>query len=62
MPPRPTPASLPASTASTGAPLGSDEAQTMRRVLSDLQRQVDLSLEVRLRELLAPMLSRIADT
>ena len=34
----------------------------MRRVLSDLQRQVDLALEVRLRELLAPMLSRVADT
>ena len=33
----------------------------MRRVLSDLQRQVDLVLEVRLRELLAPVLSRAAD-
>jgi hypothetical protein len=45
-----------------GAPARSlDEAQTMRRVLADLQRQVDLVLEVRLRELLAPILSRAAD-
>ncbi len=33
----------------------------MRRVLADLQRQVDLVLEVRLRELLTPILSRAAD-
>ena len=45
----------------TTPPLQVDEAQVMRRVLSELQKQVDLVLEVRLRELLAPVLSRAAD-
>ena len=31
------------------------------RLLADLQRQLDLMLEVRLREALAPMLSRATD-
>ncbi len=43
------------------SPLQVDETQVMRRVLSELQKQVDLALEVRLRELLAPVLSRAAD-
>jgi hypothetical protein len=43
------------------APVPIDETQVTRRVLSELQKQVDLVLEVRLRELLAPVLSRAAD-
>ena len=38
-----------------------DEAQLTQRVLVDLQRQIDLMLEVRLREALAPVLARAAD-
>ncbi len=37
------------------------EAQLSQRVLADLQRQLDLMLEVRLREALAPVLARAAD-
>ena len=37
------------------------EAELTQRVLVDLQRQIDLMLEVRLREALAPVLSRAAD-
>lgn len=37
------------------------EAQLVQRVLSDLQRQIDLMLEVRLREVLAPVLARATD-
>jgi hypothetical protein len=54
-------AAAPAAAPTSVPPLALDEAQMMRRVLSDLQRQVDLVLEVRLRELLAPVLSRAAD-
>jgi hypothetical protein len=38
------------------------EEQLSQRVLADLQRQIDLMLEVRLRELLTPLLQRAADT
>jgi hypothetical protein len=38
-----------------------NEAQLTQRVLADLQRQIDLMLEVRLREALAPVLARAAD-
>ena len=38
-----------------------DEAELRQRVLADLQRQVDLMLEVRLREALAPLLARATD-
>lgn len=38
-----------------------NEAQLTQKVLADLQRQIDLMLEVRLREVLAPVLSRAAD-
>ena len=38
-----------------------DEAQLVQRVLGDVQRQVDLMLEVRLREALAPILVRATD-
>lgn len=38
-----------------------DEAQVVRRVLADLERQVDLLLEYRLREVLGPALARASD-
>lgn len=38
------------------------EEQLVRRVLADLQRQVDLMLEYRLREALTPLLARAADS
>ncbi len=37
------------------------EEQLIERVLADLQRQVDLMLEYRLREILAPILSRATE-
>ena len=37
------------------------EAELARRVMADLQKQVDLMLEVRLREALAPILTRAGD-
>ena len=45
------------------APVASfvSEEQLSQRVLTDLQHQVDLMLEVRLRELLTPLLQRAAD-
>lgn len=39
-----------------------DDTQIAKRVLDDLRRQIDLMLEVRLREALAPVLARAADT
>jgi len=39
----------------------SDE-QMIQRVLADVQRQVDLMLEYRLREILTPILTRAADS
>ncbi len=38
-----------------------DEAQLIERVLADLQRQVELMLEYRLREVLTPALTRATD-
>ena len=38
------------------------EEQVVQRVLADLQRQVDLMLEYRLREVLTPLLARAADS
>ena len=38
------------------------EVQLTQRVLADLQRQVELMLEVRLREALAPILARATDS
>jgi hypothetical protein len=43
------------------APAASEQ-QLVERVLGDLQRHADLMLEVRLREVLAPALSRLADS
>ena len=37
------------------------EDQLIERVLGDLQRQVELMLEYRMREVLAPALARVAD-
>ena len=38
------------------------EEQIVERVMADLQRQVDLMLEYRLREILTPILTRAADS
>ena len=38
-----------------------DEEELVQRVLADVQRQVELMLEVRLREVLAPVLTRATD-
>jgi hypothetical protein len=45
---------------SASLPLTTEE-QIAQRVLADLQRQIDLMLEHRLRELLAPAVARMAD-
>lgn len=50
-----------------GAPLASaapvfDEEQVAQRVLANVQRQVDLTLEYRMREALTPLLARLADS
>jgi hypothetical protein len=44
-----------------GAAPTASEIQLTQRVLADLQRQVELMLEVRLREALAPILARATD-
>lgn len=38
------------------------EEQLTQRILNDLQRQMDLMLDYRLREILTPLLTRAADT
>lgn len=38
-----------------------DEERLVQRVLGDLQRQIDLMLEYRLRESLSPMLAKLTD-
>lgn len=53
--PAPPPAAARPATASAG------DVQLTQRVLADLQRQVELMLEVRLREALAPILARASD-
>lgn len=45
----------------TGDVHGIDENQLIERVLSDLQRQVELMLEYRLREVLTPAISRATE-
>jgi hypothetical protein len=55
----PVPAAAPAATRSA-TPTAAD-VQLTQRVLADLQRQVELMLEVRLREALAPILARASD-
>lgn len=39
-----------------------EHAELVQRVLAEVQRQVDLMLEYRLREALTPMLTRLADS
>ena len=60
----------PVQTLSDAAPPGSpvpaytapvDEAAIAKRVLEDVQRQLDLMLEYRLRDVLGPMLARLSD-
>ena len=46
----------------TMPPLRGGEAQMLQNVLVEVQRQVDLMLEVRLREVLTPLLNRAADS
>jgi hypothetical protein len=41
---------------------GAIDAQAIERVMAEVQRQVDLMLEYRVREALTPLLSRAADT
>jgi hypothetical protein len=53
------PASAPAA-APAAAPL--NEEAVVQRVLADVQRQLDLVFEYKLRELLTPALARIADS
>ena len=58
-----TPAMSAAAPATTTRPTTASPAdvQLTQRVLADLQRQVELMLEVRLREALAPILARASD-
>ena len=48
----------------TGAPVASvlSEEQLSQRVLADVQHQIELMMEVRLREVLTPLLQRTADS
>lgn len=48
-------------TAAVPAVQAIDEVRLQQRVLADIQKQVDLMLEVRLREALAPALGRATD-
>jgi hypothetical protein len=43
-------------------PLSITEEQLTQRILNDLQRQMDLMLDYRLREILTPLLTRAADS
>jgi hypothetical protein len=61
----PAPAPLPAereASAGAAAPAVLNEEQLTQRVLIDLQRQMDLMLDYRMREVLTPLLARAADT
>jgi hypothetical protein len=60
LPPATPPATAAAAPARAGASPAGD-VQLTQRVLADLQRQVELMLEVRLREALAPILARASD-
>lgn len=50
-----------AAPASAPAPLTSSEQELNQRVLANVQRQIDLMLEQRLREAISPALARLAD-
>ena len=55
------PTQSPVLASKAGATPTAGEVQLTQRVLADLQRQVELMLEVRLREALAPILARATD-
>lgn len=52
---------LEAHQAASALPVISEE-QLVQRVLADVQRQIDLMLEYRMREILAPILTRAGDS
>jgi len=54
-------AATPTPTPTRSLPPGVSEEQLVERVLADLQRQVDLMLDYRMREVLTPILSRAVD-
>ena len=54
-------AAEPGSGAAHAAPASFNEEQLTQRVLIDLQRQMDLMLDYRMREVLTPLLARAAD-
>ena len=45
----------------SGTVVGVNDAELSERVLAEVQRQIDLMLDYRLREVLTPLLSRLAD-
>jgi hypothetical protein len=49
------------STTDAAAEPTADEAELVQRVLADVQRQIDLMLEYRLREALSPALARLSE-
>jgi hypothetical protein len=51
----------PVASTEDAAPVLSAEQELIERVLADLQRQVDLMLEYRIRETLTPILARTTD-
>lgn len=60
--PEAAPAPPPPGSGPTVAAVGAgQEEEITQRVLADLQRQIDLMLEYRLRETLTPALARVAD-
>ena len=59
--PSPAPVAPAAVVAASAPAVPINEAQLTQRILADLQRQIDLMLEVRLREALAPVLARATD-
>lgn len=52
----------PAVTGAAPPPPTPSEDELVRRVIADLQLQIDLMLDVRLKEALAPILTRATDT
>ena len=57
----PVPPELPPPDALSAQAATADEARLVNEVLADVQRQVDLMLERRLRDALAPALARVSD-
>lgn len=62
-PTEPAPLEAPPAAITNAAPAAAelDEEELVQRVLADVQRQIDLMLEVKLREALAPALTRATD-